>query len=56
MCRLDDWQGQVVPDLGEVHAWRFARLGDVRADMRKHPEQYTAWFRAELRAVDFFGQ
>lgn len=51
VCRLDGWEGQLVADPGEVHAWRFADVHEVRDDMQEHPDSYTAWFRDEIRAL-----
>jgi isopentenyldiphosphate isomerase len=51
MCRLDAWEGSVVPDSAEVHAWRFADVQQVRDDMQANSERYTPWFIDELRAV-----
>ena len=50
-CRLDYWQGEVTADPAEVHAWKFAEVSDIQADMNLHPDKYTAWFRAEVHAV-----
>jgi isopentenyl-diphosphate delta-isomerase len=33
----------------EVEAWKFADPGLLKADMEKHPEAYTYWFRLILR-------
>lgn len=51
LCRLNQWHGKIAADPAEVHAWRFARLSDIQADMKLHPQDYTAWFRAEVHAV-----
>ena len=50
-CRLDNWQGEVIADPAEVHAWKFAEVPDIQADMERHPDEYTAWFRAEVHAI-----
>ena len=50
-CRLDNWRGEVVADSAEVHAWKYARLPDILANMNLHPDDYTPWFRAEAHAV-----
>ncbi|CAL8468916.1 g8457 [Coccomyxa elongata] len=52
--RLDGWEGTVVADPAEVHAWRFVSIGDVRRDMQESPDSFTAWFRDELHAVKYF--
>ena len=55
-CRLDNWQGVVIADPAEVHAWKFAEVPDIQADMDLHPDDYTAWFKAEVHAVAAKGQ
>jgi len=51
---LDGWEGSVVPDQGEVNAWQYVSVVEIQLGMRVIPEDYTAWFRDELRAVDYF--
>lgn len=50
-CRLDNWQGEIIADPAEVHAWKFAGISDLQADMKLHPDDYTPWFKAEVYAI-----
>lgn len=52
LCRLDGWEGRVEADSAEVHAWRYVSLDDIRLDMQRSPDNYTAWFRDELHATN----
>ena len=33
------------PNPEEVHDWKWMKLDDVAADIKKHPEHYTEWFK-----------
>ncbi|MBS4059116.1 MAG: isopentenyl-diphosphate Delta-isomerase [Bacteroidetes bacterium] len=36
----------------EVESWKYMLLEDVKKDMRKHPEQYTVWFRIAFEQLE----
>ncbi len=38
----------------EVHDWKYSSMADIRDDMKKHPEQYTVWFRIAFDEVEKF--
>lgn len=41
------------PDINkaEVHAWKFRSMQDIQEDIRRHPQQYTVWFRIAFDEV-----
>jgi isopentenyl-diphosphate Delta-isomerase len=43
------FDGQPAINTAEVEAWKFADRVWLKADMEKHPEAYTYWFRLILR-------
>jgi isopentenyl-diphosphate delta-isomerase len=42
---LGYYEGEPVINPGEVAAWKWMGLEDVKMDLEEHPERYTAWFR-----------
>lgn len=48
------FRGDPRPDPAEAEAWRWAPLDEVRSDLDRHPEAYTAWFRIALPRVRDF--
>jgi isopentenyl-diphosphate delta-isomerase len=42
--------GAVVPDAGEVSAWKWISLPDLLADQQAHPERYAVWFLHYMQA------
>lgn len=52
--RLNGWEGTVVADPAEVHAWRFLSVEEVWRDMQESPDSYTVWCKDELHAVNYF--
>jgi len=49
-CRVlvGDFDGKVTPNSDEMMSTRWAKLSDVEADARAHPDAYTPWFRLSL--------
>ena len=39
------------PDPAEVMEWKWVRLDDARADLRRRPQRYTAWFGLALDEI-----
>jgi isopentenyl-diphosphate Delta-isomerase len=39
------------PDPAEVEAWKWMTIEDVRADLQRRPERYTAWFGLVLDEI-----
>jgi isopentenyl-diphosphate delta-isomerase len=37
--------GAIKPDPAEVSEWKWVGYDDLAADLRAHPDRYTAWFR-----------
>jgi isopentenyl-diphosphate delta-isomerase len=37
-------EGPLRPDRAEVQAWRWVAMDDLRRDLARAPERYTAWF------------
>ena len=35
----------------EVEAWKYMDLDDISADMKKHPESYTEWFKISFDEI-----
>lgn len=44
--------GAILPDPAEVSEFRWVRMAELRADMDRRPDRYSAWFR---RYVGSFG-
>ena len=46
-CRVlvGDFDGKISPNKDEMMAIRWAKLSEVQADVRAHPDSYTPWFR-----------
>ena len=46
-CRVlvGDFDGKISPNRDEMMAVRWARVSDVAADLKAHPETYTPWFK-----------
>ena len=44
-------QSDPVPNPSEVGAWKWMGLDDVRADLRRRPGRYTAWFGLALAEI-----
>lgn len=46
-CRVlvGNFDGKITPNDDEMMAIKWARLSDIRADVKSHPDSYTPWFR-----------
>ena len=46
-CRVlvGDFDGKVTPNRDEMMDIKWARLPDVQADVKDHPDSYTPWFK-----------
>ena len=46
-CRVlvGDFDGKITPNPEEMMSVKWARLSEVRADLKDHPESYTPWFK-----------
>lgn len=46
-CRVlvGDFDGRVTPNEDEMMSIRWAKLAEVKADLRDHPDSYTPWFK-----------
>ena len=46
-CRVlvGDFDGEIKPNPDEIVSVRWARLGEVKADVASNPDAYTPWFR-----------
>lgn len=46
-CRVlvGEFDGKVTPNVDEMMSVRWARLSDVKADLKVHPDSYTPWFK-----------
>lgn len=46
-CRVlvGEFDGKITPNSDEMMAVRWAKVGDVQADLRSHPDSYTPWFK-----------
>ena len=46
-CRVlvGDFDGKITPNPEEMMSVRWARVADLRADVKAHPESYTPWFK-----------
>ncbi|MBI3859010.1 MAG: isopentenyl-diphosphate Delta-isomerase [Thaumarchaeota archaeon] len=49
-CKLlvGNFDGRISPNPDEIMAVRWASLDEAKADLEKHPESYTPWFRLSL--------
>ena len=49
-CRLlvGDFDGKVAPNPEEISEVRWARIGDVAADLERNPGAYTPWFKLSM--------
>ena len=45
---IGTFDGTPVINKEEVEEWKFMNINSLRADMRKHPEAYTVWFKLIL--------
>jgi isopentenyl-diphosphate delta-isomerase len=45
------FDGVPSPDPDEVAEWKWVQVDDVAADLRVHPERYSAWFGLALERV-----
>lgn len=39
------FNGMPVINMDEVEDWKFVGIEDLRADIERHPQKYTVWFR-----------
>jgi isopentenyl-diphosphate Delta-isomerase len=46
-CRVlvGEFDGRVIPDEDEMMSVKWAKLSEVKADLRAHPDTYTPWFK-----------
>ncbi len=44
--------GPLRPDPAEVQAWRWVGIDDIRRDLARAPERYTAWFPLLVDRLD----
>lgn len=46
-CRVlvGDFDGEITPNPEEMMSVRWARVADLRADVKAHPDSYTPWFK-----------
>ena len=49
-CRVlvGDFDGKVAPNPEEISEVRWARIGDVAADLERNPGAYTPWFKLSM--------
>lgn len=51
---VGEFNGELQPDHNEVDDVKWLSLAELRADLRRYPENYTAWFRlSALRVCDW---
>jgi len=48
---VGNYEGEIKPDSEEVEEWKWGRLGDIKKDIVKNPEQYTYWFRTIVQSA-----
>ena len=48
---LGTFAGDPVPNPGEVAAWRWVSLDDLRAEMREHPGDFAPWLHRGLPLI-----
>jgi isopentenyl-diphosphate delta-isomerase len=48
---LGEWDGHPEPDPGEVEAWRYVEMAELRRELRDHPSRFTVWFRIAMRRI-----
>lgn len=53
---IGQYDGTIIPDPKEVMDYRYISLDEIEADMGKHPEKYTAWFKIAFKRVKEFLQ
>jgi isopentenyl-diphosphate delta-isomerase len=49
-CRVlvGDFDGKIKPNIDEMMSVRWAKLAEVKSDLRLHPDHYTPWFKLSL--------
>ena len=52
-CRVlvGDFDGKISPNDDEMMSVRWARVPDVQADLRAHPDSYTPWFKLSFEGL-----
>ena len=48
---LGKFNGNPKPDKKEVADWRWAKLKDLKADIKKNPRKYTPWFKVIIKRI-----
>jgi len=48
---LGKFDGSPKPSKKEVADWRWVKLKDLKADIKKNPKKYTPWFKIILRKI-----
>jgi isopentenyl-diphosphate delta-isomerase len=48
---LGRFDGKPKPDKKEVADWRWVKLAELEADIKKKPKKYTPWFKIIIRKV-----
>ncbi len=51
---LGRYNGPVHPDAGEVQAYRYLSLNDIRSQLATAPQQYTHWFHIAFPQIAAF--
>jgi len=48
------FNGEPNPNKKEVADWRWAKLKDLKADIKENPKKYTPWFKILIRKIKKF--
>ena len=48
---LGKFNGTPEPDKKEVAEWRWVKLKNLKADIKKNPRKYTPWFRIIIKRI-----
>ena len=47
------YDGEIRPDENEVDDFKFVTMDELRANIAKNPENYTAWFLIAMKNIDW---
>jgi isopentenyl-diphosphate delta-isomerase len=55
-CELDhvftgNYEGAIKPDPDEIDGYEWISIGDLKKDVKKHPQKYTPWFKVILEKL-----
>ncbi len=51
-----EWYGAIIPNPGEVAAWHYQSINEIKFALQRHPSNFTTWFRLAFPTIEKWWQ